>query len=523
MANGSSASDLCRLAREHLKAGQLDEGEAAARQATALDPRSDDAHALLGIVLCRKGNTPAGIDALGQAVVLNPANVVARTNLATARQQAGHLEAARAEWQAVLGLDPSNTKARGALAVVEWQIQQKTGATRSAAAPPLDLSDLGGPTQPAASAPAFDLPPAGAHVQAAPAQPAVRYDLAGNPIPVPPQTPPPPPQPSVRYDLTGNPIPVQPPAQPLPHPAYGQQQPGYGPPPTPQGYRYGAGRPGAGPYAQPNIATGDDPGGWSLENVFAILFSPGEFMARQRGYHGLGKPIVFYVINQAILGAVAIAATIIQMSRLSASGTGAGLAVGAGIVGGVIGLVIGAAVGLGVQLGMAGLVHLFATWFGGRHPYGATYRPLVYASVPLTAMYIAGALLTLLSPMLAILSGLLILGGLIWCIVVASIGLAETQEISSGAAFGALVLGGIVGVIIMVVLAMLIVGVTGATLSSLLENLGRSSSTNPFTPSPQYHSPFGPGGGFDTAPPGFSGPSGFRGPSGMRGFPGYPR
>jgi hypothetical protein len=73
------------------------------------------------------------------------------------------------------------------------------------------------------------------------------------------------------------------------------------------------------------------------------------------------------------------------------------------------------------------------------------------------------------------------------------------------------------------ILAMLLGGVIRTVLPSVLDSIPGVGSSNPFSPTPQYNSPLGPGGGFDTGPPGFSGPSGFRGPSGMRGFPGYPR
>ncbi|MBM3494651.1 MAG: hypothetical protein FJX72_10115 [Armatimonadetes bacterium] len=365
MATDATVASLCDQAREYLKQLKTEEGENAARRAVELDPRSDDAHTLLGIALCRRGQTAEGIEALGHAVVINPANVTARSNLATARHQAGHLEAARAEWQAVLGLDANNTKARGALAVVEWQMQHSGTGVPVASQPP---------AQPAGPA-AFDLPGFGPMQAAQPAAPqapipqAVRYDLAGNPIPVTDQ-------PVQAAGVQGGPVSQL----PSPRPTYYE--------PTPQP-RHGTGPAGGGTYNRQTAGAGDDPGGWSLDNVMAILTSPSAVMASQRGHHGIAKPLLFSVINSALVGTAVLITVMVRFATManSSGGQNAGIAMTAGLIGALVGFVVGLAFGVAIQFASAGLVHLFVMMFGGRQPYGATYRALIYAGVPTSLGY----------------------------------------------------------------------------------------------------------------------------------------
>jgi hypothetical protein len=501
MASDSAAPGLCDQAREHLKQLRNTDGEAVARHAVAADPRSDDAHTLLGIALCRQGKTAEGIESLGQAVVLNPANITARSNLATARHQAGHLPAARAEWQAVLGLDPNNTKARGALAVVEWQMQHA------------------GPGQ-AVGAQAFDLPNTGGPAPAQPTQPthtaaAVRYDLAGNPIPV--EASPLGAGQGQGSASTGSASGMlggtyyEPAAQAPYGAGHGGGRSG-----GPGGARYGAGRTGG--YAPP--ATGDDPGGWSLDNVVAILTGPSAFMAEQRGHYGIAKPLLFSVINAAIVGVAVLVAVMARMGSAmnQAGGSGAGLAFGAGIVGGLIGMVTGLAVGIAGQFVVAGLVHLLVRMLGGREPYGATYRALVYAGVPTSFGYLFGIVAMMVSPALVMIGAVIVLASLVWSLVVAVIGLAELNGVSSLAAFAALFLAGIAILGVSFFAGMVLGGVTQALTGAL-----------PFRsyPSGPTSSPFGPGQSPLQQPGGFrSGPSMYRGPSGFgpgsRAMPGYP-
>lgn len=370
-------ASLCEEAREHLKQRRVEEGEAAAREAVQLDPQSDDAHTLLGIALCQKSKYIEGIEALGRAVTINPANVTARSNLATARQQAGHLEDARAEWLAILALDPSNTKARGALAVVEWQIQHATGR------PP--ASPLSAPSSSATLA----------QQPAAPAN--VRYDLAGNPVPI---------------ETTSA-------------PGYGQPAPAsaYQPPPRP---RDGAGRPSE-RTATPN-ALGEDPGGWSPSNVMAILFSPSEFFHGQRGHYGIVKPLVFSIINGLLVGGALLTALLVGSARASAN---AGAAMAGTTAEVVVQSIVGFVLGIGLQFGLAGLLHLIVRLLGGRQPYGATYRALIYSATPAVCCYVVAIVAMLFVPTLVLLVGSLMLTGVIWSLVATVIGLGILHDISS--------------------------------------------------------------------------------------------
>ncbi len=460
-----TAASLCDEAREHLKQLRVGEGEASARAAVQLDPQSDDAHTLLGIALCRRGKNTEGIEALGRAVTINPANVTARSNLATARQQAGHLDAARAEWLAVLALDPNNTKARGALAVVEWQIQQATG------------SQPGYPTSPQPQV-------------APPGQPA--------PQPEPPA--------EVRYDLAGNPIPGD-----TASASADRQQPMSYYEPSPQ-RRYGTGRT-QGPAHGASTASGDDPGGWSPTNIAAILLSPTAFFHDQRGHYGITKPLLFSIINGLIIGGLMLAAMLISMAQASRGMGRSGLAIGAGMAGMLIGWIIGFVVGIGIQFAAVGLVHLIARLFGGREPYGATYRALIYAATPSTLCYAVAMAAMLALPALAIPAVLLILAGAVWTLVVAIIGLGIMQDISSWSAFGILVVSGIALFVISFLIGMVFGGVLTALMSLRGSTYPGGYRQSPFTRPPGIERPFPGPSGFPSGPPGFEGPSRF-GPRG---------
>ncbi len=472
-----TAASLCEQAREHLKQLHVEEGEAAARQAVELDPQSDDAHTLLGIALCRRGKNTEGIEALGRAVTINPSNVTARSNLATARQQAGHLEAARAEWLTVLALDPNNTKARGALAVVEWQIHQATGdpsmpAAQHSAPQPVQ------PVQPLQPGPQ----------QAAPA--AVRHDLAGNPIPVAQE-------PLSPGEAVAGRLPGQ-----QPQASYYE--------PMPQ-RRYGAGRtPDAG-YSS-HTAAGDDPGGWSPGNVAAILFSPTAFFHDQHGHYAITKPLLFSIINGLILSTIMLSVMLVRFAQESSRMGGSGLAIGAGLAGMLIGWMIGFAIGIGVQFAAAGLVHLIARAFGGREPYGATYRALIYAATPSTVCYAVAMAAMQALPALAIPAGVLVFAGVIWSVVVGVIGLGVMQDISSWSAFGVLFLSFIALFVIGLAVGIVFGGVMAALIGMRGSTYPGGYRQSPFSRPPGLERPYLGPPGFQSAPPGFQGPSGF-GPS----------
>lgn len=458
MADGT-VSSLCDEAREHLKNLRVDEGENAARQALALDPNSDDALTLLGIALCRKGRITDGIEALGQAVSLNPNNVTARSNLATARHQAGHLEAARAEWLMVLGLDPDNTKARGALAVVEWQMQQ-------AAAQPPDA------TQPVA--PRTEMPGPGPTAQPQ----AIRYDLSGNPVATPGSSEPQP----VQGASLGQP------AAPTIH--YPQAAPVRGA----RGGPSGAGWVGAG------SSSNDDPGKWSLAAIMAVITSPTEFMASQRGHYSIAVPFVFDLINALIVGAAAAlfsALRMIPILRSSEMGD-SGLAVGAGVVAGILGMVIGILAGVLGRFVGAAIVHLLAALFGGTAPFGGTYRVLVLASVPGYVAYVLALGLMMVHPMLAILGGIIGIAGAIWTIVVAIIGLGQVHDLSGCASFGALFLSGVAMVALMLLLSLALGGVMQTLLGA--SRYQRPGRTMPFGGPPGIDRPFSPSNGLPGGP-----------------------
>ena len=80
--------------------------EAAARKAISLDARSADAFAALGGSLDERHNWIAARDALGQALKLDPNNLIALSGFAHHLSSVGHLKESLAIWQKLNKLDP---------------------------------------------------------------------------------------------------------------------------------------------------------------------------------------------------------------------------------------------------------------------------------------------------------------------------------------------------------------------------------------------------------------------------------
>src|SRR5215213_5275866 len=78
---GGADQNLLREAAELMRAGRLEEAEAAARKATAAAPRSAEARALLGLILEQRGSRAEAERELREAVRLDPRNANALTNL----------------------------------------------------------------------------------------------------------------------------------------------------------------------------------------------------------------------------------------------------------------------------------------------------------------------------------------------------------------------------------------------------------------------------------------------------------
>jgi TolB-like protein len=84
----------------------LPKAEAAARKAISLDARNADAFAALGGSLDERHNWIASRDALGQALKLDPNNLIALSSFAHHLSVVGHFKESLATWQKLNKLDP---------------------------------------------------------------------------------------------------------------------------------------------------------------------------------------------------------------------------------------------------------------------------------------------------------------------------------------------------------------------------------------------------------------------------------
>ncbi len=201
-----------------LQAGEMDRALSLLNAAVASSPADGRAHGYLGICKARRGDLAGSVTSLQEAARLQPSDPMAQFNLAVALMQAQRTDEARAAFQAVLALDPSNAKAQQGL--------QQLGGTAPAQPAPTAAPPAWNP-----QARGVDLSaPAGSYDQTQPVstQPPGPATLTGEPYA---------PQPSMQpaQPLGGQPYqqPTQtfpPPAQPYPPQGQPYQQPGYGAP-----------------------------------------------------------------------------------------------------------------------------------------------------------------------------------------------------------------------------------------------------------------------------------------------------
>ncbi len=369
MGAGPPSGEHCRIAKEHLKEGRVDEALASARQAIAANPQDADAYLVLGIGLCRNGLLPDGVAALQSAVRLRPESKAAQQNLGTACEATGAWEEALVAWRALAKLDPSNTKAQA-------------GTHRAMA----KLIEQGKPVPPE---------PGGAAPEAGSAD---HWDALIDEGPRPGR----PSEPLAPWET--------PPAPP------GAPPPGY----PPQG---------PGPLPRP-VAQGDDPGGWSLENVLSIVTEPVSFFDSLRGYRGFAAPITFFMVAVAIgLGFQTVFGAITLLR--SPHGAGGGQAYGLGAMVGVLCVTAVVAIPLaaGLQFVAAAIYHVCLLMFGPKGDYPATFRACVYSVVPGLLVGVVGGLIQAAVPALAVVAMLLSLAATPWTIAVMVIGFSRLHEI----------------------------------------------------------------------------------------------
>src|SRR3954470_5743828 len=102
----------------HQRAGRLREAEQIYRQVLARDPNNFDALQLLGLLAHHTGHHADAVELIGRALAVNGTFSGVRANYASALRAAGRPDAALAEAQAVLRVDPRSDTAWRVAALV---------------------------------------------------------------------------------------------------------------------------------------------------------------------------------------------------------------------------------------------------------------------------------------------------------------------------------------------------------------------------------------------------------------------
>jgi len=459
VSEGTEGQSYAQQARQYLKDGRHQEALAAAHLAVEAEPESADARAVLGVALCRTGALVQGIEALRAALALNPHSLTTRRNLALALEQDMQLAAAAAEYQALADADPTDSRARESLEAVRKKLSKITG---------------GAPGAQAADPAQWDpLMPEPSHGQ-----------------------PPPPPVAGVPWTVGG---------------------PGLPPPPPPG--QFGPAPPGYGPRQQvaPKYQ-GDDPGGWSLDNVMAIVAAPRQFFQEQRGYTGVVKPMLFIAVNTAIYCGIIVLLALIVTRGMSATASIAAQAQLMAIAVLVCGGIIAVPVMIAVYFLIAAVVHVFVMLFGGVAGYGPTFRAVAYATTPSLVALAASAILVSANILLPRWTSWTInMATLVWSFILLVMAIGALQDLSIGRAIGSALLSGMVLAALWLGLFLFLMRAAGVPLSGVRgAPQGVIRQTDPFMSDPMM-GPMGPGGGPMGPGGGPMGPGG--GPMGPGGGP----
>ena len=185
-----------------------------------------------------------------------------------------------------------------------------------------------------------------------------------------------------------------------------------------------------------------------VEKAKGFLMQPTETFQKYKGEE-LGPALTYYVILVVIF---ALLTGILALAGISGMYGGFG-GLGAGIVGIIVMIIVLIIVMVIFAFIDAIFYHLGAKVVGGQKPYNETLKALLYASTP--------ALLLGWIPFVQFI-------GAIWSLVLLVIGIREMQEISTGRAIVAI----IVGMIIVVIIAMIIGLVVGVAIFSLISGSG---------------------------------------------------
>jgi len=185
-----------------------------------------------------------------------------------------------------------------------------------------------------------------------------------------------------------------------------------------------------------------------VEKAKGFLMQPTETFQKYKGEE-LGPALTYYVILVIIF---ALLTGILALAGISGMFGGLG-GLAAGFVGVIVMIIVLIILMLIAAFIDAIFYHLGAKVVGGQKPYNETLKALLYASTP-------GLLLGWI-PIIQII-------GYIWSLVLLIIGIREMQEISTGRAIAAI----IVGIIIVVIIAVIIGLIVGVAIFSLLAGSG---------------------------------------------------
>jgi tetratricopeptide (TPR) repeat protein len=117
-ADASTPGDLLQSASSLHRAGRTDQAIALCRKALELDPASDSAHNLLGMLFCVQGCLDEGEDSFRRALDTNPSNADAINNLANVCKERGDLDAAESLYRRGAALQPESPTIHVNLGVV---------------------------------------------------------------------------------------------------------------------------------------------------------------------------------------------------------------------------------------------------------------------------------------------------------------------------------------------------------------------------------------------------------------------
>ena len=185
-----------------------------------------------------------------------------------------------------------------------------------------------------------------------------------------------------------------------------------------------------------------------VEKAKGFLMQPTETFQKYKG-EDLGPALMYYVILVIIF---ALLTGILALVGISGMYGGLGV-LGVGIIG-IITMIIGLVIFMVIFAFIDAIFyHLGAKVVGGQKPYNETLKALLYASTP-------GLLLGWI-PIVQFIAA-------IWSLVLLVIGIREMQEISTGRAVAAI----IVGIIIVVIIAAIIGLVVGVAIFSLVSGSG---------------------------------------------------